>query len=198
MNMETVRRLIEQALEYPPAEVEYRDYYKYAPYYHLMYLVVKEMVSQLPEPKRLTVVELGMDEGRGAASFAAASSRADVYGIDRTILDPPLFRVLEKYPNIKFLNRNTVPARLYELPPIDILHIDTDHTYDQFKEEYEAYVPGLAPGAVILLDDLHDDNERMMEYFNTITWPKISDDRLHSREHFIVDKLEGYGVVLAP
>ena len=198
MDLDTMHRLVEQALEYPPAEVEYRNYYKYIPYYHLFYLLVKEMVSHLPDSDRLTVVELGMDEGRGAASFAAGSDRADVYGIDHTVRDPPLFSVLKKYPNIKFIHRLCVPAQLEQFPPINILHIDTDHTYAQCKSEFEAYSPGLAPGAIVLFDDLHDDNDGLQRFFRTIPWPKIEDDRLHSREHFIVGKLEGYGIALAP
>lgn len=197
MDLDTLHLLVEQALKRPPAEVIYRDYYKYIPYYHLFYLLVKEMAAAVPEPGRLTVVELGMDEGRGAASFAAGSPRADVYGIDHTVRNPPLYQVLEWFPNIQFLHQLSVPPP-QNLPPINVLHIDTEHTYREAKAEFDAYSPLLAPGAVVLFDDLHKIDEGVQRLFDEVPWPKLQDDRLHPETHFMVGVLEGYGIALAP
>ena len=196
MDLATLRRLIDQALTTPPADLMYRDHYKYIPYYHLMYLLVKEMVSRLPQPERLIVVELGMDEGRGAASFAAGSIRADVYGIDHTKRDPPLSDVLNRYSNVHFLHQMSVPAP--NLPPIHILHLDTEHTYEHVRSEFDEYRSLLAPGAVVMIDDLHKINDEVQRLFDEIPWPKIQEDRLHPKEYFMKGILEGYGVALAP
>jgi len=196
MDLVTAKHLIEQALCEPPEELPFKHHYKYIPYYHLMFLLVKHLAEQRPG-ERIVVVEVGFDEGRGAACFAAASPMADVYAIDHTFRDPAR-DVLEKYPNITFLHRMSVPAPLDVLPPIDILHLDTEHTYDQVKSEFEAYEPGLAPGAVILIDDLRKVNDEVLKLFHRIPWPKIQDDRLHPSTHFMKDVVEGYGIVLMP
>ena len=197
MDIQRLQQLIEQSLGRPPEEVIYRDYYKYIPYYHLMYLLVKEMAADLPESDRLTVVEVGMDEGRGAASFAAGSPRADVWGIDNTVRNPPLYEVLDRYPNIKFLHQESVPPPIW-LPPINIIHIDTEHTYEQAKSEFDAYKPMLAPGAVVMFDDLHKIDDEVQRLFDEIPWRKIQDDRLHPDTHFMVGINEGYGIALVP
>ena len=196
MDLATLRRLIDQALTPPPSDLMYRNHDKYVPYYHLFYLLVKEMVKDLPQPEKLVVVELGMDEGRGAASFAAGSARADVYGIDHTMRDPPLSEVLNRYPNVHFLHQMSVPAP--KLPPIHVLHIDTEHTYEQARSEFDEYAPLLAPGAVVLFDDLHKIDDEVQRLFDEIPWPKIQDDRLHPKEYFMKGILEGYGVALSP
>jgi len=196
MDLPTLRRLIDQALTEPPEDLMYKHHDKYIPYYHLFYLLVKEMVRGLPMPQPLIVVELGMDEGRGAASFAAGSARAHVYGIDHTMRDPPLGEVLNRYTNVHFLHQMSIPAP--KLPPIHILHIDTEHTYDQARSEFDEYVPLLAPGAVVLFDDLHKIDDEVQRLFDEIPWPKIQDDRLHPKEYFMKGILEGYGVALAP
>lgn len=196
MNLEILRQLIDSALCEPPDELPFKHHYKYVPYYHLMFLLVRYLAEYRPG-ERIVVVELGFDEGRGAACFAAASSRADVYAIDHTFRDPARV-VLDKYPNITFMHRMSVPAPLDLLPPIDILHLDTEHTYDHVKSEFEAYKPGLAPGAIVMFDDLHKIDDEVLRLFNEIPWPKIQDDRLHPSTHFMKGILEGYGVALAP
>jgi len=195
MDMGTMKQLIEQALGNPPDELPFRGderYYTYCSYYHLFYLLVKHKLAQRPEPERVVCVECGVEGGRGIASFAAASPRADVYGYDIRFHGMELCNVLHGYSNITFIQRASIPAHLDELPPIDILHMDSTHTYDQVKREFEEYSLGLAPGAVILIDDLLQWEEDMgvMRAFNEIPWPKFQDDRLHPGA--------GYGVVLAP
>lgn len=195
MNMETFKALAEQALQQPPDELPFRGdlrYYTYCHYYHLFYLLVRYKLAQRSESERVVCVECGVEGGRGVASFAAASPRADVYGYDIRFHGMELCKVLTTYDNITFTQRSSIPAHLDELPPIDLLHLDSTHTYLQVKTEFETYRHGLAPGAVIMIDDLLQWEEDMgvMRAFNEITWPKLQDDRLHPGA--------GYGIVLAP
>ena len=71
---------------------------------------------------------------------------------------------------------------------IDVLHIDTEHSYSQAKAEFEAYEPFLNDGAVVLFDDLHAMEDSVLEYFNTLDYPRIHEDGLHP--------VCGYGVLL--
>lgn len=47
------------------------------------------------------------------------------------------------------------------------------------KAEFEAYKPYLKPGAVVLFDDLHAAEDSVLEYFISLPYPKIQEDRLH-------------------
>lgn len=40
----------------------------------------------------------------------------------------------------------------------DLVHIDGGHAYEQAKSDYEACLPKLNPGAVVMFDDIHDPN----------------------------------------
>ena len=195
MDMATMKALVEQALQKPPQDLPFRgdqQYYTYCPYYHLLFLLVRHMAAQRPSSKKVVAVECGVEGGRGVASLAAASPQADVYGYDIRFHGMELCKVLTTYSNITFIQRSSVPAQLGELPPIDILHLDSAQTYNQVKTEFETYSPGMVSGGVILIDDLLQWEEDMgvMRAFNEIPWPKFQDDRVHPGA--------GYGIVLVP
>ena len=194
MDVATMKQLIETAL-LDPKHVEglpfkgIEGYYTYAPYYQLMFLLVQHKAAHA---ERVVAVECGVEGGRGVASFAAASPKADVYGYDTRFHGMELCTVLTTYDNITFIQRASAPAQLDELPPIDILHLDSDHTYAQVKLEFETYRHGLAPGAVILIDDLDqwEEDKGVHRAFDEISWTKWQDNRLHPGA--------GYGIILAP
>jgi len=196
MEMDTVKTIIEQALHTPPAELPFngdKRYYTYCQYYYLFYLLVQHKAAQRSESERVVCMECGVEGGRGMASFAAASPKADVYGYDIRFHGMELCKVLTTYAaNTTFIQRSSIPIHLNEFPPIDLLHLDSAHTYLQVKNEFEQYSQKLAPGAVIMIDDLDqwEENKGVHRAFDEITWPKFQDNRLHPGA--------GYGIVLAP
>ena len=72
--------------------------------------------------------------------------------------------------------------------PINLLHIDTEHSYAMAKAEFEAYKPYLAKGAYVLFDDLHAMDDDVLMYFDELDYYKIQDDRLHP--------ICGYGILI--
>lgn len=97
-----LKRLINKAIKTgPPASLAwvYGDYY--SPYYHLMYLLAGTVKDGL-------LVELGVHNGRGLASLAAAEFSNSALGID-TDHHPELGIVLSKFYNAWFLCAPSLP-----------------------------------------------------------------------------------------
>ena len=95
--------------------------------------------------------------------------------------------MLNRYHNILFFQKPSMPVPIDINRPISLLHIDTEHSYSMAKAEFEAYRPWLANGAVVLFDDLHAMEDDVLRYFNELPYEKIQDDRLHP--------VCGYGVM---
>ena len=173
MDLETLVALSERAIdEDPPAAVKELcvDYYR--PYYHLMYLVAQETMSGL-------FIELGTDTARGCGCLATGAPAATVWGIDHT-LKPKALAVAEQLSNLILHERPSLPPPDLAGRYVSILHIDTEHSYSMALAEFEAYQGTLAPGAVVLFDDLHAQDDDVLRYFESLPYPKFQDDRLHS------------------
>jgi len=154
----------------------------YAPYYHLVYLLAEHM-------KPCNVVELGVAHGRFLHCAALSSPENKIFGID-VARYPELDKVLAACNNVTFINKSSVPIpdQLLHLPVINILHVDTLHTYNQAWAEFRAYKHLLSDGAVVMFDDLHAAEDDVLRFFNELSFPKIQDDRLHTAL--------GYGVMV--
>jgi len=180
-----LKRLINKAVKaspLPSLSWLYGDYY--SPYYSLMYLLAKTIHNGL-------LVELGVHKGRGVASLAVAGKSNIVMGLDSHPC-PELDDVLFRFPNIRHYVRPSMPVPEFSLSQfgrkINLLHIDTEHSYSMAKAEFEAYQPYLAKGAYVLFDDLHAIEDEVLTYFNELPYEKVQDDRLHPSC--------GYGVMI--
>lgn len=101
-----------------------------------------------------------------------------------------LYNFLKRYPSIQFYHRSSLPVKegLFDGQQISLLHIDTEHSYSQAKNEFEAYKPYLLDGAIVIFDDLHAMNDDVKRYFDELPYQKIEDEDLHPSC--------GWGVVL--
>lgn len=99
------------------------------------------------------VIELGVRRGDSTVAFLAAAQEqgGEVWSVD--IADP---RVPAEWRDLPFWYL-TVGDDLEvadQLPDnVDIVFIDTSHTYEQTKQELELYVRKVKPGGLILLHD---------------------------------------------
>lgn len=182
-----LKRLVKKAINTPPPVELLRlcgEYYE--PYYHLMYLLSRQMTGKL-------FVELGVHVGRGLVAMSGNGNL--IIGID-SYHHPDLDRMIMGHRNILFHRQASLPVseklarwvndRNYK--GISLLHIDTEHSYSMAKAEFEAYSAYLARGAYVLFDDLHAMDDDVMAYFDTLDYEKVSDDRLHPNC--------GYGVLI--
>lgn len=169
----TLKHLINKAINNAPPKLNiYGDYY--SPYYGLMYLLAGIINNGL-------LVELGVHKGRGLVSLAAANKTNEVIGLDSHVW-PTLHELLTSYSNAWFLNLPSMPVPVViseNRRKINLLHIDTEHSYAMAKAEFEAYQPYLAKGAYVLFDDLHAMDNDVAKYFYELPYEKLEDDRLH-------------------
>jgi hypothetical protein len=180
MTLEWLQAIIDVVVDNPPPDMVSLwcgDYYM--PYYNLLCAL-----SFMLDPKGLAV-ELGVEKGRGLASLAAGS-RARIVGFDTTRRSE-ISKLLDEFSNVEFIHGPSLPPTDLG-QPVDILHIDTEHSYSMAREEFYQWKSFLAPGAVVLFDDLHAMEDGVLRLFNELPYPKIQDDRLHP--------VCGYGVLL--
>ena len=178
MNLTVLGWAVEQSLKLPVATelLKICDRW-YSPYYNYFYLLALGNGG--------VAVELGVDQGRGSAAFTIGGCRT--FGVDHT-RKVGLDNLIE-YTNFTFIQSDSmpVPSQLQQAR-IDFLHIDTEHSYSMAKAEFEAYQPYLNSPAAVFFDDLHAQENAVLQYFMELPYPKIQDDRLHP--------VNGFGVVL--
>ncbi len=73
---------------------------------------------------------------------------------------------------------------------IDVLFIDTEHSYDQVSREWELYRPFLSPSAVVAFDDIHL-NPEMERFWVELKLPKLDTGRQFHQSGFGLACLDG-------
>lgn len=132
-----------------------------SPYYRFLRLLAVEIGKEINNEvnngyKARLSVELGVCGGGGSLHMAMGSAKA--IGIDITNDYPDNIKHIQQYhPNFEFIIGDSVDMAsiIYNrFGAIDLLFIDTTHTYKQTMTEYNAYKPYLSDRAIICLDDL--------------------------------------------
>lgn len=133
-----------------------------------------------------TIVELGVDYGFSSLTFAAPGI-GKVYGIDSFEGDPEA-GIRDTYNDVTALrdelnihNLELIRGYFSEVAatwtlPIDILHIDGRHRYEDVKQDYETWSRFVRPGGVILLHDTCVTREPygVHRFFSEISLPKTN------------------------
>lgn len=143
-----------------------------SPYYRFLKMLAEYMGSRLS-------VELGVCGGGGSLHLAMGSQIA--VGVDITLDYHDNIRWIKRhYPNFHFRNMDSVKSakEIYmAFGEIDLLFIDTTHTYYQTMAEYNAFKPFLSGNAIVCLDDLF--RQGMDRAWKEMPDTKIRYDRLH-------------------
>jgi cephalosporin hydroxylase len=146
-----------------------------SPYYRFLRLLAAEVKPHLS-------VELGVCGGGGSLHLAVGWSRGTVVGIDHTQNHRENIEYVQRVcPNFRFWHGDSVataPLVRREYGEVDILFIDTTHSYGQTLAEYKAWRPHLSERAVVCLDDLHRDE--MAQAWDEIPGNKVRLDDLHT------------------
>lgn len=157
------------------------------------YYAFFRLLAERVKPK-LAVV-LGVCGGGDCYHFALGNPSGQVIGVDIAYDHPEqLEYIKETCPNFRFWQGDSSGSakEIHDaFGPIDILFIDTDHTLDTTLKEWEAYKPYLAPGAIVVFDDLF--RPGMQEAWDTLPAPKARMDYLHDGTY---PHGGGFGVVL--
>lgn len=161
MNKETILKLYDKACKgnkpkelqaiTAPDEREAKE-----PYYYFLYLLAKEMKAQV-------AVELGTYIGTSAKHIAAGMPGGSVLTVD---VNPDAAVQVAKEPVYSNILAVTGNSAFYDWPgkPIDILFLDTEHSYNTTIANWRRWAPHVIVGGVILFDDasLDDEMKRVM------------------------------------
>ena len=127
-------------------------------------------------------VELGVCGGGASLHLALGHPPGKVIGIDiRNSWPENVAYVKETCPNFEFWQMDSFQATIRykeaDLPSVDVLFIDTVHTYDRTMLEFNAWRDLLSSDAVVCFDDLYREGmDRVWEELPGEKWRK---DRLH-------------------
>ena len=175
-----IHRLVEKAIQLPAGSIFPVAYYRFL-----------KLLTEWWQPK--VSVELGVYAGGGSLHMCMGYPEGIVIGVDINAIQND---VSEMCDNFGFLHMDSVLAAseykdIVGDVLVDILFIDTTHTYEQTMAEYNAWFPHLNVNAIIALDDLH--RPGMMKAWHEIPGYHIQMDELH----VCPDPLDGgFGVIL--
>lgn len=135
-----------------------------------------------------TIVDLGVDNGFSTFCFASPEI-GHVYGVDSFQGDPcagvrdinTYWGVLQKQREFDLNNLTFIKCYFDELAsvwnkPIDILHIDGDHSYESVKNDFFNWCKFLKDDGIILMHDtcVYQDGFGVYKFFDEIPYPKIN------------------------
>lgn len=115
------------------------------------------LYAAVAEREKPVVVELGTKEGNSTAALLAAAEAADgqVWSVDIDPgLDPSGFP-WHSHPRWHYTCGDSISAEVLGCLPgrVDVLFVDTAHTYVQTYAELQAWVPRVRRGGIVLLHD---------------------------------------------
>jgi len=176
---ELLTKLAEQAMGGPVYD---NPLFPPSPYYRFFRLLAAELKPKLS-------VELGVCGGGGSLHLALGHPRGKVIGVDFQYDHPEqIEHIKETCKNFHFWGGDSIlsalqirGSKLAKALDVDILFIDTDHTYDRTLAEFKAWRYYLSKNAVVCFDDLF--RPGMEEAWNEIPGKKLRFDFLHSGQY---------------
>jgi cephalosporin hydroxylase len=138
-------------------------------YYRFLYELGKRLKDKQPN-----LIEVGCKYGAASLHFLKGGGYRSV-GID--VADIANIGMFEGY-NFTFRqDSSTNPDLVSSLAPADFVFIDTDHTYEQTKREFELWVGKVKPGGLLLFDDI-----LAKEYGCAKFWQELQGDKMEFEE----------------
>lgn len=142
------------------------------------YRFLKHLAAEM---KPTLSVVLGVCGGGCCLHLAQGHSMGRVVGVDDAFDHPEhITYIKQNYANFTFWLGDSVysaPEIAKDFGPVDILFIDTVHTYQRTMSEYDTWRPYLSNRAVVCLDDLY--RPGMLQAWNELPAPKLRLDALH-------------------
>lgn len=149
-----------------------------SPYYRFL-----RYLAQAHQPT--LSVELGLCGGGGSFHLAIGWPGGTVVGVEHAVGDDQQranwSHVQGKCSNFVLWKGDSVgdsPEIFKRYGACGLLFIDTIHTTERTIEEWEAWMPYMAPRAVVCLDDVQ--RREMAGLWDWVPWPKMRLDFLHS------------------
>lgn len=131
-------------------------------------------------------VELGCYKGWAAMHMVQFGADAHIVDVDNGLCSEAV-----EHKNITFYQRRSVDPSLisrFDDKSIDVLLIDSDHTYQTTKDEYHFWHNKVRDGGLILFDDIDYSGYGCGKFFYELDADKVSLPHLH-------DGGWGFGIV---
>lgn len=141
------------------------------------YRFLHELVKAARPP---VVVETGTRKGCSAIQMASANPAGTVVTVD---LDPNSSKIISTLgaKNITPITGDSISlfSRVEAIAPrIDLLYLDSDHSFARVLSEYVAYGSIVRDGGLIVFDDIHI-NVDLRRFWPSVKYPKIDLNHLH-------------------
>ena len=146
-------------------------------YYRFLYELSKAV-------KPAWILETGTRLGLSAAQLAMGCPTAKVVTIDIDPNSKARFSSEESLRNLPNVIPITADSRKAKelFPPgcqqFGVIYLDSDHTYDVVSPEFKMYREMLAPGGVMVFDDITL-NPEMKRFWSEVPHPKVELNFLH-------------------
>lgn len=133
------------------------------------------------KPER--VLEIGIDKGGSTLSFSAGNPGGQVVSMDinkEACDNAAAIARAQGLQNLTVVRADSLVdgAKLTFRPLLDLVLLDSWHSFDQVWREYALYRPWVKPGGIILFDDTKYSKE-MMVAWDMIPDPKVDLTVLH-------------------
>jgi len=157
-------------------------------YYRFLRIAAQNMQPKLS-------VELGVCGGGGSLHLAMGWAGGRVVGVDIEIekqYEERIAYIEDKHLNFTLRIGDSVQSAKYitdHYGNVDILFIDTTHTYEQTMAEYNAWLPYMSDNSIICFDDLL--RPGMEQVWDELPEPKLRLDHLHDG----AENGGGFGVI---
>src|SRR4029077_638843 len=127
-----------------------------------------------------SVMETGTFRGASALHMASGAPEVRVLTVDT---DPGAKKIVDALArnNIECIVSKSVDIVDFvkkKYGPLDVLFLDSDHTYETVSAEWKTYRPLLKVGGAAFFDDIHM-NPGMDQFWNEIQDPKLDISPLH-------------------
>lgn len=142
-------------------------------YYRLLFEYVRVTNAK-------SVMETGTFRGASALHFAAGAPEVRVLTVD---CDPQAKTLVDA---LGAKNIEAVVARSVDIvdlvrekyAPLDVLFLDSDHSYETVMSEWKTFRPFLKDGGIAFFDDVHM-NPGMDRFWSEVTDPRLDLSPLH-------------------
>ncbi len=183
MNESVLKQWAIQAMVVKPY---YNKNFPPSPYYRFLRVAAENIHPNLS-------VELGVCGGGGSLHLAMGWPDGMVIGIDNQDDHRPNINYIEtKYNNFVFFIDDSITKAKWiynTYGEVDILFIDTTHTYEQTMAEYNAWKSYMNNTGIICFDDLL--RPSMPQVWSELPEPKLRLDHLHDG----AENGGGFGVI---
>lgn len=173
MDEDRIQQLVEEAFYLAPYP---NPNFPPSVYYRFLRKLVEYKKPQLS-------VELGVCGGGGSLHLCLGNSGI-VVGVDNQLEYPENIAFIEKrFKNFVFRQDDSISSasEVYrDFGRIDILFIDTIHTYERTMKEFNYWFPFLSENAVVCLDDLL--RKEMAGVWEDLPGKKLRADELHQSQ----------------